>query len=109
MLELSNVTVRYGQHRALENASVKVSKGEIVVILGANGAGKSTLLKAASGICEGVVAGEIRLDGTNLAGLPANKIVDAGLALVPEGRGVFPDLSVRENLTLGAYAGACAR
>lgn len=104
MLELSNVTVRYGQHRALENASVKVSKGEIVVILGANGAGKSTLLKAASGICEGVVAGEIRLDGTNLAGLPANKIVDAGLALVPEGRGVFPDLSVRENLTLGAYA-----
>ncbi|MBQ0804323.1 MULTISPECIES: ABC transporter ATP-binding protein [unclassified Sulfitobacter] len=103
MLELSNVTVRYGQHRALENASVNVAKGEIVVILGANGAGKSTLLKAASGICEGVVAGDIRLDGTNLAGLAANKIVDAGLALVPEGRGVFPDLTVRENLTLGAY------
>jgi branched-chain amino acid transport system ATP-binding protein len=104
MLELSNVTVRYGQHRALENASVKVDKGEIVVILGANGAGKSTLLKAASGICEGVVAGDIRLDGTNLVGLATNKIVDAGLALVPEGRGVFPDLTVRENLTLGAYA-----
>ncbi len=104
MLELSNITVRYGQHRALENASVKVAKGEIVVILGANGAGKSTLLKAASGICEGVVAGDIRLDGTNLARLSANKIVDAGLALVPEGRGVFPDLTVRENLTLGAYA-----
>lgn len=104
MLELSNVTVRYGQHRALENASVKVAKGEIVVILGANGAGKSTLLKAASGICEGVVAGDITLDGTNLTGLAANKIVDAGLALVPEGRGVFPDLTVRENLTLGAYA-----
>lgn len=104
MLELSNITARYGQHRALENASVKVAKGEIVVILGANGAGKSTLLKAASGICEGVVAGDIRLDGTNLAELSANKIVDAGLALVPEGRGVFPDLTVRENLTLGAYA-----
>ncbi|EAQ05573.1 ABC transporter ATP-binding protein [Yoonia vestfoldensis] len=104
MLELNNVTVSYGQHRALENASVKVSKGEIVVILGANGAGKSTLLKAASGICEGVVAGEIRLEGTDLLGLPANKIVDVGLALVPEGRGVFPDLSVRENLTLGAYS-----
>ncbi|MFT6423995.1 MAG: branched-chain amino acid transport system ATP-binding protein [Celeribacter sp.] len=104
MLELKNVTVRYGQHRALENASVNVAKGEIVVILGANGAGKSTLLKAASGICEGVVAGDIRLDGTELTGLPANKIVDAGLALVPEGRGVFPDLSVRENLTLGAYS-----
>lgn len=104
MLELSNVTVRYGQHRALEDASVKVTKGEIVVILGANGAGKSTLLKAASGICEGEVAGSINLDGTNLVGLAANKIVDAGLALVPEGRGVFPDLTVRENLTLGAYA-----
>lgn len=104
MLELKNVTVRYGQHRALENASVTVAKGEIVVILGANGAGKSTLLKASSGICEGVVAGDICLDGTELTGLPANKIVDAGLALVPEGRGVFPDLSVRENLTLGAYS-----
>lgn len=104
MLELSNVTVRYGQHRALEDASVKVAKGEIVVILGANGAGKSTLLKAASGICEGVVEGDIRLDGTHLANLPVNKIVDAGLALVPEGRGVFPELSVRENLALGAYA-----
>ncbi len=104
MLELTDVTVRYGQHRALEGASVKVAKGEIVVILGANGAGKSTLLKAASGICEGVVQGSIRLDGADLAGLPANKIVDAGLALVPEGRGVFPDLSVRENLILGAYS-----
>ena len=105
MLELTNVTVRYGQHRALENASVNVAKGEIVVILGANGAGKSTLLKAASGICEGVVTGEIRLDGSNLTGLAPHKIVDAGLALVPEGRGVFPDLTVRENLSLGAYSG----
>ena len=105
MLELTNVTVRYGQHRALENASVNVAKGEIVVILGANGAGKSTLLKAASGICEGVVTGEIRLDGSNLTGLAPHKIVDAGLALVPEGRGVFPDLTVRENLSLGAYPG----
>lgn len=104
MLELHDVTVHYGQHRALEKASVNVAKGEIVVILGANGAGKSTLLKAASGICEGVVAGSIRLNGADLAGLPANRIVDAGLALVPEGRGVFPDLTVRENLTLGAYS-----
>lgn len=104
MLELSDVTVRYGQHRALEQATVNVAKGEIVVILGANGAGKSTLLKAASGICEGAVQGSIRLDGAELTGLDANKIVNAGLALVPEGRGVFPDLSVRENLTLGAYA-----
>lgn len=104
MLELKGITVRYGQHRALEDASVTVAKGEIVVILGANGAGKSTLLKAASGICEGQVQGSVQLDGIELLGQPANKIVDAGLALVPEGRGVFPDLSVRENLTLGAYS-----
>lgn len=104
MLELSDISVRYGQHRALEGVSVKVAKGEIVVILGANGAGKSTLLKAASGICEGVVQGSVRLDGTDLSALPPNKIVDAGLALVPEGRGVFADLTVRENLTLGAYS-----
>ncbi|MBY4891811.1 ABC transporter ATP-binding protein [Rhodobacteraceae bacterium N5(2021)] len=104
MLELHDVTVRYGQHRALEGASVHVAKGEIVVILGANGAGKSTLLKAASGICEGVVEGSVRLDGTDLTRLAPNKIVDEGLALVPEGRGVFADLTVRENLTLGAYS-----
>lgn len=104
MLELDDITVRYGQHRALEGVSVKVAKGEIVVILGANGAGKSTLLKAASGICEGVVQGRIRLDGTDLTQLSPNKIVDEGLALVPEGRGVFADLTVRENLTLGAYS-----
>ncbi len=104
MLEMSGVNVRYGQHRALEGASVKVAKGEIVVILGANGAGKSSLLKAASGICEGVVEGRITLDGTDLTRLPANRIVDAGLALVPEGRGVFADLTVRENLSLGAYS-----
>lgn len=104
MLEMSNVSVRYGQHRALEGASVTVAKGEIVVILGANGAGKSSLLKAASGICEGVVDGRITLDGTDLTRLTANRIVDEGLALVPEGRGVFADLTVRENLTLGAYS-----
>ena len=104
MLELTDITVRYGQHRALEGVSVKVAKGEIVVILGANGAGKSTLLKAASGICEGVVQGSIRLDGADIGALPPNRIVDAGLALVPEGRGVFADLTVGENLTLGAYS-----
>ena len=105
MLEVSNLTVRYGQHRALEDASIKVAPGEIVVILGANGAGKSTLLKAASGICEGQVSGSVTLDGAELVGLAPNRIVDEGLALVPEGRGVFGDLTVRENLTLGAYSG----
>ena len=104
MLEVSGLTVRYGQHRALEEAAIRVAPGEIVVILGANGAGKSTLLKAASGICEGQVSGSVTLDGAELIGLSPNRIVDEGLALVPEGRGVFGDLSVRENLTLGAYS-----
>jgi len=104
MFEVAGLSVHYGQHRALEDASLRVSAGEIVVILGANGAGKSTLLKAASGICEGSVDGSVLLDGTQLSGLSANAIVDEGLALVPEGRGVFADLSLRENLTLGAYS-----
>jgi branched-chain amino acid transport system ATP-binding protein len=103
-LEVRNLTVGYGKHRALDDASVTVRPGEIVVILGANGAGKSTLLKAISGICEGQVKGQITLDGESLSGLPANRILDQGVALVPEGRGVFGDLTVRENLILGAYS-----
>lgn len=103
-LETRNLTVGYGKHRALEGANITVRPGEIVVILGANGAGKSTLLKAISGICEGRVSGQITLDGEDLLGLPANRILDQGVALVPEGRGVFGDLTVRENLILGAYS-----
>jgi branched-chain amino acid transport system ATP-binding protein len=104
MLEVKGLSVAYGQHRALENAALRVSPGEIVVILGANGAGKSTLLKALSGICEGKAVGSVTLGGEELVGLPPNRIVEAGLALVPEGRGVFGDLTVQENLLLGAYS-----
>lgn len=104
MLEVTGLSVRYGQHRALQDAAIQVAPGEIVVILGANGAGKSTLLKAISGICEGEVTGTIHLDGIDLSGMRPNRIVDEGIALVPEGRGVFGDLSVRENLVLGAYS-----
>lgn len=103
MLEVKGLSVSYGQHRALHGASARVDSGEIVVIPGANGAGKSTLLKAVSGICEGQVSGEVRMDGIDISGAPANRIVEAGIALVPEGRGVFPELSVQENLALGAY------
>ncbi len=104
MLEVCNLSVVYGQHRALDDVSVRVDKGEIVVILGANGAGKSTLLRAISGICEGRVSGQIDMGGHPLKGLTSDRIVEAGVALVPEGRGIFGDLSVRENLILGAYA-----
>lgn len=104
MLEVRGLSVAYGQHRALEDANLRVDRGEIVVILGANGAGKSTLLKAVSGICEGAVEGSIVLDGHELVGQSPDRIVEEGVALVPEGRGIFGDLTVEENLTLGAFS-----
>ena len=103
MLEVRDLTVSYGKHRALEGAAIHVKPGKIVVILGANGAGKSTLLKALSGICEGQVRGSVILDGQSIGGLSADRIVEEGIALVPEGRGIFGDLTVEENLKLGAF------
>jgi branched-chain amino acid transport system ATP-binding protein len=102
MLEVSGLSVRYGKHQALDGVSLRVKPGEIVVILGANGAGKSTLLKAISGVCEGRVEGTVTMNGEVVSGLAAHKVVERGIALVPEGRGIFGDLTVRENLTLGA-------
>lgn len=105
MLEIRDLTVSYGMHRALAGVSAQVDKGEIVVVLGANGAGKSTLLRAVAGLCEGDVAGDVRFGDQGLSGLGPDEIVEAGVALVPEGRGIFGDLTVQENLSLGAYAG----
>ncbi len=102
MLEVQGLAVSYGQHRALKAVALKVAAGEIVVILGANGAGKTSLLKAMAGLEQ--ATGQVRLGDKNLAGLPPHQIVEAGLALVPEGRGIFGDLTVRENLLLGAFA-----
>lgn len=103
MLDVKNLSVLYGQHRALDNVSVHVKPGEIVVILGANGAGKSTLLRTIGGICEGQSTGQVTVDGTAVIDLPSHDIVEQGIAMVPEGRGVFGELTVLENLTLGAY------
>ncbi len=103
MLEVRDLSVAYGKHQALEGASLTVAPGEIVVILGANGAGKSSLLRALSGISEGQVQGSVTLDGQTLDGLGADQIVEEGIALVPEGRGIFGDLTVEENLKLGAF------
>lgn len=102
MLEVKGLSATYGKHRALDGASLHVAPGEIAVILGTNGAGKSTLLKSIAGICEGRVSGSVTMSGEPLLGLPPHKVVERGVALVPEGRGIFGDLSVRDNLMLGA-------
>src|SRR5499427_10054531 len=103
MLESRNVSVFYGRHRALENVSVSVGQGEIVVMLGANGAGKSTFLRAIAGQIRKTDGGSVLMDGTDITRMPPHDIVESGIALVPEDRGIFADLTVQENLTLGAH------
>ncbi|GIL00625.1 MAG: hypothetical protein BroJett030_05240 [Alphaproteobacteria bacterium] len=103
MLEVAGLTVAYGPHRALEAVSLSVAPGEICVILGANGAGKSTLLKAVAGLVKHRPGARIAMNGRDIAAEKPHRIVEAGLALVPEGRGIFADLTVAENLELGAY------
>lgn len=102
MLDVRDISVRYGQHSALERVSLQVAPGEIVVMLGANGAGKTSLLKAIGGMVPAQPGARATLNGVDLMKLPQHDIVNAGLALVPEGRGVFGQLSVKDNLQLGA-------
>jgi branched-chain amino acid transport system ATP-binding protein len=103
MLEVKNLSVRYGRHHALDHVTVKVAKGEICVILGANGAGKSSLLKAIAGTVRVEPGSEIVMNGKPITGMKAHLIVEEGVALVPEGRGIFGELTVAENLELGAF------
>jgi branched-chain amino acid transport system ATP-binding protein len=103
MLEIKKMSVYYGQHRAVENVSLIVSQGEIVVMLGANGAGKSTLLRAISGLTPKMKESAVFHEKREITHLAPHEIVEAGIALVPEGRGIFGDLKVYENLLLGAH------
>jgi branched-chain amino acid transport system ATP-binding protein len=103
MLEVKNLGVRYGRHQALDHVSVKIGKGEVCVILGANGAGKSSLLKAIAGTVRVEPGTEILMNGASITGMKAHKVVEQGIALVPEGRGIFGELTVAENLELGAF------
>ena len=94
MLKVEHLSVAYGQHRALDDVSVQIAKGEVVVILGANGAGKSSLLRAIAGLSKGHCEGDINFDGGSLMGVSQDEIVTGGIALVPEGRAIFGDLNV---------------
>jgi branched-chain amino acid transport system ATP-binding protein len=104
MLEVKDLTLHYGRHIALKGASLTVGAGETVVILGANGAGKSSLLKAIAGIAKPDPGSVVSFENAAMTGLPPHEVMGRGIALVPEGRGVFGDLTVEENLALGAYA-----
>ncbi len=102
MLRLSHVEVCYGNIRAVRGVSLEVRQGSIVTLLGANGAGKTTTLRAISGLLP-MAAGTIEFDGQRIDRLPPEEIVVRGISQVPQGREVFPDMSVLENLEMGAY------
>jgi branched-chain amino acid transport system ATP-binding protein len=102
LLSVSRLSVHYGRISALRSVSLTVDAGDAVAILGPNGAGKTTLLRTLAGL-EPPSDGVVRLSGDDVTGAPAERLVRAGIALVPEGRGVFADLPVRDNLILGRY------
>ena len=102
MLKVDNIDVYYGAIHAIKGISIEVPKGEIVILVGSNGAGKSTTLRTISGLMK-PKNGTILFEDKNIVGVPAHKIVGMGLCQVPEGRHVFANMSVMENLELGAY------
>jgi branched-chain amino acid transport system ATP-binding protein len=102
LLEVSNLVARYGRITALSDVSLTVDEGEVVTLIGANGAGKTTTLRTISGLVR-AASGTIRFDGRDITRLAPNEIVRAGIGHSPEGRRVFPRMTVRENLELGAY------
>ena len=102
MLRINDLMVSYGGIKAVKGITLEVPKGEIVTLIGANGAGKSTILRTIAGLVK-PQSGEILLEGDNITNLSTDKIVTKGITLVPEGRRVFADMSVKENLKIGAY------
>jgi branched-chain amino acid transport system ATP-binding protein len=102
MLEIQGLEVAYGSIAALHGISLRVEKGKIVTLIGSNGAGKSTTLKAVSGLMK-VRAGKVLLEGTEVTNYPPHKVVGLGVTQVPEGRMIFSNLTVSENLRMGAY------
>src|SRR4051795_6519450 len=103
LLEVKDITLLYGRIQALHGISLEVAEGEIVALIGANGAGKTTTMRAISGL-RPVAPGAIRFDGEDITRLRADLRVIRGICQSPEGRGIFPGMTVRENLDMGAYA-----
>lgn len=102
LLDVANISVKYGDIQALWDISFSVAKGQLVALIGANGAGKTTTLKALCGLIPSC-AGSIHYGETRVSGMPVHKVVDLGITLVPEGRQLFPKMTVEENLLVGAY------
>jgi branched-chain amino acid transport system ATP-binding protein len=102
LLQLENVNVFYGGIHALRDVSIAVKAGEVVTLIGANGAGKSTTLRAISGLLT-PKSGRVRFEGEDIAGVPPHRLVARGISMAPEGRGIFANLTVLENLEMGAY------
>lgn len=102
MLKIDDINVYYGAIHAIKGISLEVNEGEIVTLIGANGAGKSTTLRTISGLLK-PKTGKIEFEGKNIAGLPANEVVKVGISQVPEGRRIFANMTVSENLDLGAF------
>ena len=102
MLTLENISVSYGAIRALKGVSMRVEKGEVVTLIGANGAGKTTTLRTITGLLS-PTDGSITFEGQEISGRPTHQLVARGISMSPEGRGVFANLTVRENLQMGAY------
>lgn len=102
LLEMKGIAANYGKINAIRDISIAVPEGKIVTIIGANGAGKTTTLRAMSGMLP-ITKGEITFEGKRIDGLPASKVVAHGIAHVPEGRRIFPDMTVEENLRTGAF------
>ncbi|HEX2612093.1 MAG TPA: ABC transporter ATP-binding protein [Fibrobacteria bacterium] len=102
MLEIRSLTCRYGGVRALDELNLHVEAGEVVTLIGANGAGKSTALRAVAGLVP-PASGDVLFEGKSITKMPAHKIAALGIALVPEGRAIFANLTVRENLEMGGY------
>ena len=108
MLELNRVSAAYGAFRALNGVTLRVNRGELVAVVGPNGAGKTTLMRVISGL-NPIVSGDMVMEGKSMAGIPGHRLIEHGIAHVPENRRLFPKLTVHDNLRMGAYVASARK